>query len=197
MMADLQKQLGELLAGTPVQQVGEPSVELAPTVAVTVQLESPQPLDAQRVRLLSSQLSTRLSMPAQLRGEVRLTGEGYRSRLEIPKSRHALTVKDRKNLARLAKLVSQRPDLRLRITYLPASGETKGAAWPPLLPQIQRALSANGPKASQWVIQAGSEPGTSPTAPAPPSVGAKAASVAARPATAGGVDYELEVHQVF
>lgn len=197
MLSDLQKQLGELLAGTTVQPIGEPRVELAPTLAVTVQLESPQPLDAQSVGLLSSQLSTRLSMPAQLRGEVRLTGEGYKSSLEIPKSRRTLALKERRNLVQLAKLVSQRPDLRLQITYLPASGETKGAAWPPLLLQIQRALTANGLKPGQCVIQAGSEPTAHPTAPAPPSVGTKAPSGPAMPAATGQVDYEFQVNQVF
>jgi hypothetical protein len=198
MLEDLQKQLEELLAGTPVQPVGKPSVELAPTLAVTVQLESPQPLDAQTVGLLSSQLSTRLSMPAQLRGEVRLSGEGYRSSLEIPQSRRSLTLKDRQSLAQLAKLVTQRPDLRLQITYLPASGEAKGAAWPPLLPQIQRALSANGLKPAQWIIQPGSEPSAAPAAaPAPPSAGAKTGPAAAAPEAAGGVEYEFEIHQVF
>ena len=198
MLADLQKQLGELLAGTPVQPVGKPSVELAPTLAVTVQLESPQPLDAQTVGLLSSQLSTRLSMPAQLHSEVRLTGDAYRSSLQIPKPRRALTVKDRQSLAQLAKLVSQRPDLRLQITYPPASGESKRSAWPPLLPQIQRTLSANGLKAEQWVVQPESEPSaTSATALAPPSAGAKTVPRAVAPAAAGGVDYQFEVHQIF
>ncbi len=198
MLADLQKQLDELLAGTPVQSVGKATVELAPTLAVRVQLESPEPLNVQMVALLSSQLSTRLSMPAQLFGQVRLTGEGYRLSLEISKPAGALSLKDRRSLAQLAKLVSQRPDLRLQVTYLPASAETKGAAWPPLLREIQRELSLHGLKPSQWTAKPASEAtAASIEGSALPSVATKTGSVIEPQAVEGGVEYEFEIYQTF
>ena len=198
MLADLQKQVNEMLAGTSLRPVGKVTAELASTVGVRVTLESPEPLNAQTVGVLSSQLSTRLSTPAHLGGEVRLTGGEYRWSLEAPRSRRALTLKDRQTLAQLARLVSKRADLQLQLTYLPALGGVKGPVWPPLLPEIQRALLKGGLKSSQWTIRPGSTPDGSTLTPAPSAGDASTGPVARNPDVKGNaVDYEFEIHQLF
>lgn len=200
-LTDLQKQLEEMLAGTPFQLVGKAGAELSPTppLLVKVELEATGPLEAQTIGLLSFQLSKRLSMPAQIHGEVRLSGQNYESALEIPRFRRALSPQERKNLAQLAKLVGKRQDLRLHITYLPGSGGTKRTAWPPLLPEIQRMLLRSGLKRSQWIVEPGIEPSavSSPGA-APPSASVKTGPAAPMaPTPAPSVLYEFHTRQLF
>ncbi|MGH9453715.1 MAG: hypothetical protein ACRD2O_07060 [Terriglobia bacterium] len=200
MLTELQKQLEETLEGTLFQPVGDAAVELAstPPLTVKVQLQSLEPLDAQTASVLSSELSKRLSTPVQLHGEVRLTGPGYQSSLEVPKSHHALVLQDRQNLAQLAKLVGERPDLQLHITYPLASGGADGTAWPPLLHEIQRVLSENRLKPSQWIVQptGGHRPG--PAESTPSSSGAKNGFTAPAPkSAAAGVRYEFQTFQDF
>ena len=200
MLADLQRQLEEVLAGTAYRPFGQTSVQLTstPPLDVRVQLETLEPLDAQTVGLLSSQLSTRLSMPAQLHGEVSLNGQAYQSSLEIPKSRHALTSRDRESLAQLAKLVGQRPDLRLHITYRPASGGTGEAVSPPLWASIQRVLSQNQLNPSQWALQSVTEGSVSSSTQNVPSPAGEKPDHAARSLVSDGVvRYEFHIRQLF
>ena len=203
-LADLQKQLDEMLTGTGFQRAGGASVELsaAPPLSVNVRLASAEPIDTQTVALLSSQLSSRLSAAVQLHGQVRLSGPGYESTVEIPESRRGLALEERQKLAQLAKLVAQRPDLQLDITYLPSSaGAAKTVSPPLLLPEIQRVFSAAGLKPSRWNIHAPSET-ASASAEAAPSAASAAnpttGSAAGAPKVLGaGVRYEFQTYQTF
>ena len=198
MLADLQKQLEEILAGTPFQLNGNPALELAstPPLAVKVRLKSPEPLSPQTLALLASQLSRRLSAPAQLHGEADLTSIGYSQSLLLTRSRRALASQDRRNLAKLAKLVGNRPDLQLQITYV---GGTAGSASPPLWREIRRVLLASGLNPSQWTLEPGSEPGVAPPAvSAPASAGVKAGPApGAQQVPAAAVRYEFHTRQIF
>jgi uncharacterized hydrophobic protein (TIGR00271 family) len=196
MVADLQKQLDQMLTGGPFQRLGDARMELSTTRPLLVRLElaSPGPIDAQTVSLLSSQLSSRLSTPAEVHGEVTLNGPGYESSLEI--SSRNLTSQDRKNLAALAKIVTERPDLQLRITYVPATGPAGVSPWPPRLPDVEKVLAANGLKPSQWTVQPGRE-GNVAAGPASPSTGTKTGSAQPLAARGAKVRYEFHTHQLF
>ena len=196
MLADAQKQLEEILAGTPFQLIGNAALELASTqpLAVKVRLKSSEPLDAQTLAFLASQLSKRLSTPAQLHGEVDLTSIGYEESLSLPRSRRALASQNRRNLAALAKTVARRPDLQLQITSV---GGTPGSVSPPLWREIRGVLLASGLKPTQWSLEPGTEPGVGPTVVAPSSASVKAGPRAkARPASAA-IRYEFHIRQIF
>ncbi|HUI40558.1 MAG TPA: TIGR00341 family protein [Terriglobia bacterium] len=212
-LGELEKHVDETLAGTPLLRVGDARLELsaAPPLRVDAGLSAPEPLEAQTVRLLADQLSARLSVPAQLHGEAQLSGAAYGAALEVPKSHPALTTADRQKLAALARLVARRPDLQLRITYLPAEGEAKRAAgalrvaaWPPALADLKRVLSASRLPAAQWTLQPGAAAAPAPAVPAPASGNAKptataapAPPVAAAAAAAPLVRYECQTVQRF
>jgi uncharacterized hydrophobic protein (TIGR00271 family) len=200
LLADVQKQTAEMLAGTAFHLIGKPGVDLNPTppLIVSVRLESPEPLTAQTIGLLSSQLSTRLAMQTQLRGEARLTAPNYQWRLAAPKSRRTLTLQERKNLAKLAKLVGAHSDLRLQIAYSSAAGVADQGRQPLLVHEIQTVLTANKMKPPQWAIQPAAESVPASAQTASPSSGAKSVpATTASKSPVERVDYEFQTLQDF
>ena len=158
MLAHLQKQVDEVLAGTPIRQTGETCVQVAPTPSVVrLKLAAPEPLDAQTISLLASQLSSKLASPVQLHGEVRLQGQGYQLVIQLPESRRTLLAPERQDVTKLASLVGKRSDLRLQITEQSASAESGKARPTSVLRAIERILARNRLKPSRWSLQQSTE----------------------------------------
>ncbi len=199
MLAHVQKQVDEVLAGTPIRQTGEASVQVAPTPSVVrLKLEAPEPLDAQTIGLLVSQLSSKLASPVQLHGVVRLQGQGYQLAIQLPESRRMLLSQERQDVTKLASLVAKRSDLRLQITKQPAFAESGMPRPPSVLRAIERILARNRLKPSQWSIQEGTQNTLGSPSPT-------AAVGGARPALGTGtsvspgtqVRYEFQTYQDF
>jgi uncharacterized hydrophobic protein (TIGR00271 family) len=200
MLAHVQKQVDEVLAGTPIRQSGETSVQVAPTrsVVVRLELEAPEPLDAQTIGLLASQLSSKLASPVQLHGEVRLQGQGYQLAVQLPESRRALLPQERQDLAKLARVVRLRPDLRLQITEQPASGESGKARPTSLLREIERIFVQSRLEPSRWSIQQSTENTLGSPRPAAAVGGARATLGTGTSGSPGTqVRYEFQTYQDF
>ncbi|MGH9680112.1 MAG: DUF389 domain-containing protein, partial [Candidatus Acidiferrales bacterium] len=89
-------ELDGLLAGTAIRQEAPPEIALgsAPPVDLKLRLSSSDPLSAQTISVLSSQLGTKLGLPVQWNGEVALRGDSYHVALAPAKLSLGLTVKD-------------------------------------------------------------------------------------------------------
>ena len=124
-------------------------------------------MEAQTVQLLAAQLSTKLSSPTELHGQVMLEGPNYFLAIEKSDVRRGLSASDRQSIAKLLQLPVERPDLRLQITLAPGGTEGEGAKAPLLWRQVKTMLARSRLKPSQWAIQGeqGKPPKIGGTAP--------------------------------
>jgi uncharacterized hydrophobic protein (TIGR00271 family) len=175
LLAHLQKQVDEILAGTPLRRAGPLRAEVGanPPVVCRLQLLAPEPLENQTVRLLASQLSAKVSSPLEAHGEVELEGANYTLAMEVGDVRTRLSRENREAVAKLLGVVVSRPDLRMKISVASAHSDAEAiessVAW-----REVRALPARVRlKASQWSMEATPTSATAP-AEAPKSQGTAA-----------------------
>jgi uncharacterized hydrophobic protein (TIGR00271 family) len=176
----VQSQLDAVLAGTSIQRKAPPEVIVTSSspIGLRLQLASPEPLTAQTISLLASQLGSRLDSPVQLHGEVELQAPSFHLDLTPAKPSLPLSAKDR---AAVSKMIqeAQKGSLRLQVIYTSDRGATGGKQAPAFVSEIRRLLSRSGLNGSQWTITA-----NAPAEPAP-STAAGAAAVAASPPQKG------------
>jgi uncharacterized hydrophobic protein (TIGR00271 family) len=164
LVAHLQKQVDEVLAGTPIRRAGSPRAEVggSPPGVCKLQLLAPEPLESQTVRLLASQLSAKISFPLEAHGEVELIGEDYTLAVDVRDVRTRLSREGRQAVAKLLAVVVSRPDLRMKISAASANTDVEAikssVAWREVHTMVARARL----KASQWSMEAAQA-----TAPAP------------------------------
>jgi uncharacterized hydrophobic protein (TIGR00271 family) len=170
----LQTQMDELLAGASIRRTAPLQVQLGSgsSAVVAAELSAPGPIAPQTVELLSSQLSSRLTVPIQLRGTVELSGASYGLAFDTPPAARVIPAGSRGALDKIVRVFRSTPSSLLQVSYRLPPGVPQDTA-PPLLRQFKAAFTRAGLKSSQWTIQQASPP------PAP------AAAPAAAPAPAG------------
>ncbi len=180
----VQNQLDAVLAGTSIQQKAPPEVVLASNalLGLRLQLAAPEPLTAQTISLLASQLGSKLDSPVELHGKVELQAPSFQLTLTPAKPSLPPSAKDR---AALSKMIqeAQKGDLRLQVTYT-SQEEAPGGKVPAFVAEIQRLLLRSGLKSSQWAIAANAPaesvpPATGGAAIAPSASGEKGAGATA------------------
>jgi uncharacterized hydrophobic protein (TIGR00271 family) len=146
LLGHFQKQLDDVLAGSPVKRQGGLRAELGGRpVTFYAELGAPEPLEPQTLNLLASQLSSRLTFPARLKGRAELQGADYVLALGRADERQGLAEPGRQAIQQLARLVSGRSDLHLHVTlsYVDRKGEAADEE-PALWRHIKAALARSG-----------------------------------------------------
>ncbi len=197
----LQKQVDEILRGTPIRRAAPVEVQLAANspVLLNLRLVAPGPLEEQTVQVLSAQLSNKISATVQLHGEVELQGPNYTMALPLPSIRGRLTRQNRLMLTGLVAVLVKRPDLKLQATVSAESSDPEALKTSRLLREVEGILSRSRLKASQWSVQV-----VPPTiaAPLPTTTAGNVSAVAsakgpAYPAAQGLVRCNFKVYQEF
>lgn len=164
LLAHLQKQVDEILAGTPVRRAGPPRAEVgaSPPVVCKLQLLAPEPLENQTVRLLASQLSAKISYPLEAHGEVELIGADYTLAVDVRDVRSRLSRESRQAVAKLLDVVVSRPDLRLRISVASPNMDVEAIESSVAWREVQAMAARARLKESQWSMEAARTAGTAP-----------------------------------
>jgi uncharacterized hydrophobic protein (TIGR00271 family) len=201
LLAHLQKQVDELLAGTPIRRIGplRAEVGVSPPVVCQLQLVAPQPLESQTVGILASQLSAKISLPLEAHGQVELTGADYTLALEARDMRARLSRERRLAVIRLLKVASSRPDLRLRVLFASSAGQEEEIKKSALWREVRAMLGGSHLEASRWSMELAAASATPPLKAAESS-GASMLSGVQRPAAPEGrasPRCELKVFQTF
>ena len=151
----VQRDLDELLAGTSIQQEAAPEIVIASTtpLVLRLQLVSPEPLNGQTISVLASQLSSKVGLPIQLHGQVKLRGPSLQLTLTPAKPNLNLGADDRAAIGKVVKRV-QEDNLRLQVTYASDQGAGDDKAIPRFVSEVRRLLSRSGLKSSQWTFGA-------------------------------------------
>ena len=100
----LQKEVDEALMGTAIRGTGSVQVLLGTSsrLGLNLHLASPEPLEDQTVKLLASQLSTKISSAVELHGVVELEAPDYALTLELPGTQSGLARQDRLKLTEVS-----------------------------------------------------------------------------------------------
>jgi len=197
----LQKQVDEALMGTPIRCTGSVKVLLGASspLGLDLRLVTPEPLEAQTVKLLASQLSTKVSSPVELHGVIELEAPDYTLALELPDTQSGLDWKGRRKLNELVATLLKRPDLQLRAS-LSAKGINAEALKASIIwRDVDGMLKRSRLKTSQWLMQATPAPAVA-SAEATPSEGESPVPKgegAARPESRGPVRCIFSVIQEF
>jgi uncharacterized hydrophobic protein (TIGR00271 family) len=164
LVAHLQKQVDEVLAGTPIRRAGPLRAEVGagPPVLCKLQLRAPEPLEAQTARLLASQLSAKISIPLEAHGVVELEGADYTLAVDVRDVRTRLSRQGRQAVAKLLALVVSRPDLRMKMSAASENANAEAIKSSVAWREVQTMVARARLKPSQWSL----EPAQA-TAPAP------------------------------
>jgi uncharacterized hydrophobic protein (TIGR00271 family) len=183
LVAHIERQVDELLAGTAIQRKGPIHVDLSgtPPAHLNLYLASAQPVAQDTIALLASQLSSKLGFPDVLSGQIELQGETYALRFEAPFRATVLKRTQRDALSKLIANVRGNPQLRLQITYGSETGALSAKRPPALLAAVRSMLTRAALKSSQWNIE---------QAPAPAGAATEAGAVVQ-------VHYDMRVFQNF
>jgi uncharacterized hydrophobic protein (TIGR00271 family) len=167
----LQKQVDDVIHGTPIQGKGPVLAEIGggSPVKLNLRLAVPEPLDQQTVKLLASQLSIKVNLPVQVHGVAELAGSNYSLALESPDTKSLLKREDRLKLADLVALLVKRPDLQLRAAVSAKNIDADILKSSSLWREVNTTLSRSQLEASQWSMQVAPDSGTPQTAPPPAS----------------------------
>ena len=160
----LQKQVDEVLMGTTIRRVEPIQAQLAADSPVVLKLHlvAPEPLGDQTLKLLASQLSTKVSSPVEIHGEIELEGAGYTLVVEVPDTQTRLAQRDRLKLTELVAMLLKRPDLQLQASMGTEDFNAEAIKASRLWREVHDVLSRSRLKASQWSLQ------LTPVAPAAP-----------------------------
>ncbi len=152
------QRINSILTGTGITQTTDPDVNLGSSpLALRLHLSSSQPLNAQTLSLLASQISSKLGAHVVLHGSSRLTGESF-----------ALTVKQSSKNApmsrsqqqavlkaiRAARKQVENGQLHVNIDCQIPAQKAQKAPPPRFLVDMQRVLRTSGLKSSQWTLTA-------------------------------------------
>lgn len=197
----LQKQVDEVLMGTSIQRAGPVQAQLGANrpVILNLRLLAPEPLEEQTLKVLASQLSTKISSPVEVHGEVELEGSDYAKALEVHDARTGLARRDRLMLMDLVEMLRKHPDRRLQVSIGAQGNDAEALKSIRLWREVHAILSRSRLKASQWSMQAISVPVGTPTE-APPSAGAVPAREAKSPPppeSRGPVQCSFKIYQDF
>ncbi|HXJ18504.1 MAG TPA: TIGR00341 family protein [Candidatus Polarisedimenticolia bacterium] len=164
LVAHIERQFDELVAGTAIQRKGPFQVELSgtPPAHLNLHLTSAQPVAGETIALLASQLSSKLRFPVQLSGQVELQGETYALAFEAPVRATVLKRTQRDALSKLFANVRGNPQLRLQITYGSEAGTLSTKRPPALLIAVRAMLARAGLKSSQWNVEQAPAPARAP-----------------------------------
>jgi uncharacterized hydrophobic protein (TIGR00271 family) len=170
LLAHLQKQVDEVLAGTPIRRAGPLRAEVgANTPGICrLQLLAPEPLESQTVRLLASQLSAKISSPLEAHGEVELEGADYTLAVDVRDVRSRLSRESRQAVAKLLDVVVSRPDLRMKISVASANIDARAIESSVAWREVQAMPARVRLKASQWSMEAAQAAATAPLQAAVP-----------------------------
>lgn len=178
MLAFLQRQLDEVavVPAAPFRPLGPIRAQVGATqpLSLVVQLASPEPLEAQTIKMLAAQVSARLATPVALHGQVELEGPDYSLAIERPDTRRALTPADRQAVGKLLKVVQSRPDFQLTVaitSHQPAAEDTPAAR---LQREVEALLARSGLEHSRWSVEEIAKA-------SPPAAGVAGANAAAAP----------------
>jgi hypothetical protein len=151
----LQKQVDEVLMGTTIRRVEPIQTELAADspVVLNLRLIAPEPLAGQTVKLLASQLSTKVSSPVEIHGEIELEGSGYTSVVEVPDTRARPAQRDHLMLTELVATLLKRPDLQVRASMGGEDLEPAAIKASRLWREVHDVLNRSRLMASQWSLQ--------------------------------------------
>jgi uncharacterized hydrophobic protein (TIGR00271 family) len=198
----LQKQVDEVLLGTSIRRTEPIQAQLGVNspVVLNLRLVAPDPLEEQTVNLLASQLSTKVSAPLQVHGEVDLEGSDYIKTLELPDPQRALVRQDRLMLTDLVDMLHKRPDLRLQASLSAENVEAEAFKASRVWREVHAIFDRSQLPASQWSMQVAPPPAAMPTEAAPPSAatpGAPKAPGPAPPASRRLVQCTFRIYQNF
>jgi hypothetical protein len=150
----LQSQFDDLLAASPLRRRAPLRLQMSeapPSVIVNTTISAPDLVGPQTIELLESQLSSKMTVPIRLHGEVELSGSSYSFSFGATPSARVLSLADRRAIEKLATTVIANPSLRLAISYsVPPSAPADQV--PPLVRQISTVLAGSGLKPTQWSI---------------------------------------------
>jgi len=160
----LQKQVDKALMGTSITCTGPVQARLGAgsPIVLSLQLAAPEPLEEQTVKLLASQLSTKVSSPVEVHGVVELEGPNYTIALELPDTQRGLVRQDRLKLTELIAMLLKRPDLHLRASLSAKDTDIEALKASRLWREVHGMLSQSRLKAPQWSMQATPIPAAAP-----------------------------------
>ena len=160
----LQKQVDEVLMGTSIRRAGPVQAPLGASspVVLNLRLVAPEPLEEQTVKLLASQLSTKVSSPVEVHGVVELEGSNYTMALELPDTQRGLVRQDRLKLTELIATLLKRPDLHLRASLSAKDTDMEALKASKLWREVHGMLSQSRLKTPQWSMQATPIPAAAP-----------------------------------
>ena len=149
----LQKQVDEVLMGTSIKCTGPAQARLGvgSPLLLTLQLVAPEPLEEQTLKLLASQLSTKVAAHVEVHGVLELNGSNYTLNLELPDTQRGLVRQDRLKVTELITMLLKRPDLQLQASLSAKDTDVEASR---LWREVQSMLSRSRLKAPQWSMQA-------------------------------------------
>jgi uncharacterized hydrophobic protein (TIGR00271 family) len=197
LVTELEKQVDEVLAGTPIQRVEPLRADLGsnPPVVCELKVVAPEPLASQTLQVLASQLSTKLSQPVELHGETTLLGAKYTLSVESKNPQTRLSQQDRQAVTQLLDEVAKQPSLRLGISLEGTNLEPKALQSSLLWREVNRLIALRHLSKDQWSLASAQPQAAKPQPPPPQAAAAPAAEkVAEEP---GRVRCQFKVFQNF
>jgi hypothetical protein len=148
-----QNQVDAVLAGTDIGREAVPEIDLGPIspLILRLRLSSAEPLPAETVSLLASQLGSRLGLPVQLRGHAELKAPSFQLAMTAIGPAQGINADDRAALTKMIQAV-QPDNLRLQVTCAPDRRAAGDKAIPALASDIRRMLSKSELKNTQWAL---------------------------------------------
>jgi len=177
----VQNGLDAVLAGTPIRRQAAPEIVLAakPPLVVHVRLAAQQPLAAQAIELLTSQLSAKLGEQVQLKGRVQLLDPSFQLSLEAKSAGSGMTLAERKAVNALVAKAEKQPDLSVQGGYSASLAGEGGKTPPRFLTELRTLLGRSRLTSARWSLVPAPAPGSGAGLEPSP---ASAASPAAPPA---------------
>jgi len=182
----LQKQVDDVLHGTPIQGKGPVLAEIGSgsPVILNLRLAASEPLEEQTVKLLASQLAIKVNLPVEVHGAADLAGSNYRLALEAPDTKSLLKREDQLKLTDLVALLVKRPDLHLHAAVSGSDYDAEAVKTSRLWQEVNTTLSRSKLEASRWSMEVATVSGTPQAAPVPPAASTPASPGAAKAAAA-------------
>ena len=149
--------INTILTGTNIAQTKDPEMQLGSTpLTIQLSLSSAQPLNAQTLAVLASQVGSKLNTQVVLHGSSQLTGSEYVFRVSEPKGNVRLPYSQRLALIRGIQAVQKQvPENQLHLNIdCQMQAIAKGKPLPRFLTDLKLVLQQSGLKDSQWTLTA-------------------------------------------
>ena len=197
LVTELQKQVDEVLTGTPIQRVGPLRTNLGTTPPVVCELKvsSLEPLQQQTLDVLAAQLAMKLSQPVELHGEADLRGAQYMLSVESENPRTPLARKDRQAVTQFLDQVAKQPNLHVDVTLAGTNVEPNALKASSVWREVNRLMTLRHLNKDQWTLGAAepqaTKPQPLPLQPAP----LKAEKTP--PEKPGPIQCQFKIYQIF